>query len=104
MLPSQNRLNLAHKDKKEKSIKVQDKDFIVVYTKKPGGFKAAVIVSKKVAKLAVDRNRIRRITTSALGEINNLNGDLVVIVKENIKEEKSTNIKIQLEELINKIK
>lgn len=104
MLPSKNRLNLAHYDQKGKGVKVQDVDFVLVHSNKLGDLKAAVIVSKKVAKLAVDRNRIRRITTSALSKINKLNGELVVIVKNNINTENSTKIKKQLENLIKKIK
>ena len=104
MLPSYSRLNLAHTDKSEKGFRVRDKDFVLVYTKTPGKLKAAVIVSKKVARLAVDRNRIRRITTTALGQIGNLEGEIIVIVKNNIKKEKSTEIKAKLIKLIEKIK
>lgn len=102
MLPSYNRLNLTRKEKH--GFRVQDKDFILVQTKKTGIFKAAVVVSKKIAKLAVDRNRIRRITTSALRLIEKPAGEWVIIVKENIKAKKSTNIKTQLKDLFNKFK
>lgn len=104
MLPSYSRLNLAHTDQSEKSIKVSDKNLVLVYRENPGKFKAAAIVSKKVAKLAVDRNRIKRIIIEAIGEISMLEGEYIVIAKNNIKEEKSTNIKTQLENLIKKIK
>lgn len=103
MLPSRNRLNLAHTDKKI-GIRLNDKELTLVYTKKPGKLKAAVIVSKKVAKLAVDRNRIRRTITEALSAIDSLEGEIVVIAKKNIKSAKSTIIKARLVDLINKIK
>jgi len=76
----------------------------LVYRDKPGKFRAAAIISKKIAKLAVDRNRIRRIIMEAIGQIENLKGEYIIIAKNNIKGEKSQNIKVQLENLINKIK
>ncbi len=68
--------------------------------------KPRIVISKKVARLAVDRNRIKRLFREALKEINkeiNLEGQgITVIIKKNIAESKKDQIKKDIEKLLNK--
>ena len=62
-----------------------------------------MVVSKKVAPKAVDRNRIRRLFMEAARKIQ-LTGELVIIVKENIKDLKMHQVEKLLIEKIRKVK
>ena len=53
--------------------------FSIVYTKGVGG--CAIVVSKKIEKLAVNRNKTRRRIFSILGSITHTNQNYVVFVK-----------------------
>lgn len=62
-----------------------------------------VVISKKVAPKAVDRNRIKRLFMEAARKIQ-LKGELVIIVKENIKDFKMHQVEKLLIEKIRKVK
>lgn len=64
--------------------------------------KPKIVISKKVAKLAVDRNRIKRLFREALKEINLEGQAITVIIKKNIAESKKDQIKKDIEKLTNK--
>ncbi|MCR4324699.1 MAG: ribonuclease P protein component [Candidatus Curtissbacteria bacterium] len=101
MLPSKNRLKLPFGKKLNSSVtKRANNDFTIVLHKNQEVFKAAVVVSKKTAKKAVDRNRIRRITTEAIKELGLKNCELTVIVKNNISEQKTEKVKEALKDLL----
>ena len=75
-----------------------------IFRKEPKIFKTAIIITKKVAPRAVDRNRIRRIISEALREkIGKTEDELVVIVKKNIAHFKKQEVSTIIERLINKL-
>lgn len=76
-----------------------NRDLIVKPQKKEAKQKLTVVVSKKVAKKAVDRNRIRRIIKEAVRQLNYRKG-LVIIVKNNIADLKTQEITRKLTQLI----
>lgn len=102
MLPKKNRLNLSKKgDDKFKGSKIFGEDFNFIY-KKSNYFKAAIVISKKVAPRAVDRNRIKRIISEALrGQ--KLKGELIIFVKKNISNFKKQEIDDKIQRIIGKI-
>lgn len=51
-----------------------------------------IVVSKNVAKRAVDRNRIKRITKEALRKVGTLEKNVIVIVKNNIADKKTEDV------------
>ena len=59
-----------------------------------------VVVSKKITKKAVQRNRIRRIVKEALRSIGFEESKLVIIVKKNIANLKTNQVKKELADLI----
>ena len=69
-------------------------------------FKTAIVVSKKVAAKAVERNRTRRIVAQSirtnLDDIN-FEGELVIIVKKNLSELKTPQITKLMLNLIHKL-
>lgn len=73
--------------------------FKVLYQKSKDG-KPKVVVSKKVAKRAVDRNRIRRITKEALR--GKTNEGLKIIVRNNIANLKTREVEERLKKILNK--
>jgi len=77
--------------------------FSVIFKKNLPFSKIKVVVSKKVAPKAVDRNRIRRLFMEAARKIQ-LTGELVIIVKENIKDLKMHQVEKLLIEKIRKVK
>ena len=64
--------------------------------------KAAVVVSKNVAKKAVDRNRIKRIIREAQRKVNLPVSNYTVIVKKNIADLKTDQVKELLIKHLNK--
>ena len=105
MLPAKNRLKLTFKVP-FKGRRLTSEEFIAVANKKKGVFKSAVVISKKVAAKAVDRNRIRRLVTESirtnLGDIK-FEGELIVIVKKNIANLKKHQVEQKVLELIAKL-
>ncbi|MEK9147112.1 MAG: ribonuclease P protein component [Patescibacteria group bacterium] len=64
------------------------------------GVKNTIAVSKNVAKKAVDRNRIKRITREAARQIANMPTGYTVIIRKNIAGLKTPQIKEMLEKLL----
>lgn len=103
MLPAKNRLKLSKRNHGKFASKITGPDFIVRYKKAKGPFKAAVVVPKAAAKKAVDRNRIKRIITEALRQTPKEDISIIVIVKKNIANLKTQEVKIKLTDLLGKI-
>lgn len=102
MLPKKNRINLrTQKQKGSFKAIISTEDLTVRYRQSPI-IKGAVVVSKAVAKKAVDRNRARRIILEALRE-RNLKGEFIFIVKKNIKDYKKQNINDVLEKISRRV-
>lgn len=75
------------------------KNFVVKFPKTPTR-NETIIVSKAVARRAVDRNRIKRITKAALRELVGHQAGLVVIVKNNVASFKSQDIYNELKKIL----
>jgi len=107
MLPSKNRLSLSI-DKQDllKGKRVAGGQFQIIGKKHQGILKIATVVSKKVAKRAVDRNRIKRIISEAirpnLGSIG-FEGTIIIIVRQNLAQFKSAEIGGILMKLISQL-
>lgn len=65
---------------------------IVIY-KLEGKGKPVIVISKKIAPLAVDRNRIKRLIKEALRQMEYKNNRLKIIVKKNFSGAKMTQVK-----------
>ncbi|MBI2012693.1 ribonuclease P protein component, partial [Candidatus Curtissbacteria bacterium] len=79
--------------------RVANADFVLNFKKQPH-FKAAVIVGRRVARRAVDRNRIKRLVFEALRDIATINGELKVSVQKNIAHFKKQEVQKSLGEMI----
>jgi len=60
------------------------------------GEKLTIVVSKKVAPLAVDRNRVKRLIKEALRQMAMDSSSLKIIVKKNIADAKMAQVKDEL--------
>ena len=89
------------KDPKAKST--SDHDLTLIYRDGGEDLKKTLVIAKKVAPLAVDRNRIRRLFAEA-ARGKNLTGEMVVVVKRNIAHLKSGQLKARLDKLLIKLK
>jgi len=103
MLPSKNRLKLKRGHTRKFTAKVESTDFVIKIGGNRDYFRAAVVVSKDTAKKAVDRNRIRRLLTTALKKLETKNLEMVVIVKKNIAGQKEAEVRKNLGSLLKKI-
>ena len=106
MLPAKNRLNLSHEFKNRFSgaKRASSEEFLLIANRKQAGFKLAVVISKKVAPKAVDRNRAKRIVSEALKGQAVFFGELLVIVNKNIARLKTEEVYKKLSSLILKLK
>lgn len=103
MLPPKNRLNLSRIPKREfKGKQVSNEEFFLI-GKKADNFKAGISISKKVAKRAVDRNRIKRLISEGLRNQRVPPRQVLVIVRKNISDLKMSDVKIKLENLLKKL-
>lgn len=103
MLPQKKRLNISTFNLRKQEIKrVEDENFSLFY-RDDKNFRCAVVVTKKVANTAVDRNRIRRLITEAVQDLK-LEGEYLFKVKKNIANQKRDNVYILLQKLMSKIK
>lgn len=100
MLPKKDRINLSAR-KRWDGRKVGTDLFNVIY-KDSTSTKCAVVVSKSIAKRAVDRNGIKRKIMEATREINQ-KGEYIFIVKKNINEYKKQEILSAINNAIKKI-
>ena len=78
---------------------MQSANFVLKFKRTPN-HRPTIIVSKAVAKRAVDRNRIRRITKEALRKIKNTDSRLVIIIKNNIADLKPQQVQKELETML----
>lgn len=102
MLPAKYRLQKFSNLKTVRRSQNQKFELILKAGSEP---KLGVVVSKKVAKKAVDRNRIKRMIHEALKEkIVNLGSPLIIILKANLASQKMPEIKKDLETLLKKLK
>lgn len=106
MLPAQNRLKISHEFKNRFSgtKRASSEEFLLIAKRKQAGFKLAVIISKKVAPKAVDRNRAKRIVSEALRGQSVFFGELLVIVNKNIAGLKTEEVYKKLSPLLAKLK
>lgn len=95
-------LALQSKSLEQKVAKIWGGDFTLVVKKGTLKTKSTIVVSKKVAKLAVDRNRIKRLFKEALRSLNYQDQDLTIIVQKNIAGQKMDQVKGALKKLIEK--
>lgn len=77
-------------------------DFIVKIRKDAKRTGLVVVISKKVAKLAVDRNRIKRLFREALRSLNFKDWEIRIVVKKNISEYKMHEVQKALEKWLKK--
>lgn len=104
MLSPRNRLNLSKITSREfKGKKVSDEEFFLIGKEGVDNFKVGISVSKKVAKKAVDRNRIKRLIAESLRNQKIFAGDLLVIARKNISDLKMNDVKIKLENMLKKL-
>lgn len=104
MLSKKNRLNLSAFKVDKDAKKVSSEYFLISLNKKENTLRAGVVVSKKVASRAVDRNRIKRIVTESLKGQSSMEGDIRIIVRKNISNLKMTEVKTLIEMLLQKLK
>lgn len=106
MLPSKNRLKLSFSknNKTWQGQRLTSGEIQLVVNPKKNTFKVATIVSKKVAPKAVDRNRIKRLVSQAMGEDQSFQAEVIVIVKKNIASLKKNQVKAKLTGLLQKLK
>lgn len=103
MLPVKNRLpQTIIRERFDK--RVSDSVFTLLFNKmaRPS-LQAAVIVTKRTAPRAVDRNRIRRLVTESLKDKLNLGGNLKILVKTNIANLKKDAVESKLTDLLKKL-
>ena len=77
--------------------KISSQDFALYF--KELGAKIDIIVTKKVAPRAVDRNRIKRLIKEALQHLNSKNG-LKIIVRRNIAGLKEQEVQSKIAQLL----
>ncbi len=63
-----------------------------------------MVVTKKVAPRAVDRNRIKRLVFESLRKLDMLEGELVVVVKKNLAKLKMQEIQLKLKREISRLR
>lgn len=76
--------------------------FTILCKKVTKTVKPRIVISKKIARLAVDRNRIKRLFREALTSINIEGQAVTVIIKKNIAESKKGQIVKDIENLLKK--
>ena len=92
---------------KTKSFPIQktiSKDLVLFFKKKPGALMLTIVVTKKIAPRAVDRNRRKRLVKEAFREFTQLEGEIKIIVQSNMSGLKLDGLLKKLEPLLEKIK
>lgn len=86
MLAKKNRLSAAEIEyAKTNGLKRNSNNFTLLYSQTELDPKFAIVVSKKVSKKAVDRNKIKRIVREAIkANINKLKGNYLIIARPNV--------------------
>ncbi|OGD87504.1 hypothetical protein A2870_04105 [Candidatus Curtissbacteria bacterium RIFCSPHIGHO2_01_FULL_41_11] len=77
------------------------KNFLIKFPKSKTR-NVTIVVKKAIAKNAVDRNRIKRITREALKKIGDLETGIVLIPKNNIAKLKTQEVYEELRKIIKK--
>lgn len=104
MLPSKNRLVLNNNNKKQLKQRITSYEFTLLFNKKRENvLKAAIVVSKKVAPLAVDRNKIKRIITESLKDKLEIGIETIIKANINVANLKKNEIAEKIEKLFKKI-
>lgn len=110
MLPRKHRLNLSSHTSFTKDARRLFSPEFQIATKGSGGsgaiFEVAISVSKKVAKKAVDRNRIRRLVSESLRKnIDNIKfkGKVHIVVKKDVSNLHQTEVQHMVLKLFNKL-
>jgi ribonuclease P protein component len=88
--------------KTQKAFSVND--FLILFKKTDKIQNPRIVISKKVAKLAVDRNRVKRLFREALKKFDFGQDQITVIVKNNIADYKMSQVKEELEKMTKKLK
>lgn len=101
MLPKKNRLDLSQNKGQKRQIgkRVANEELGLTF-RDTGALKAAIVVSKKVAPLAVERNRIKRLLSESIRKQDIVCGDLLVVVKKNISKLGQKQVGEKLEKLL----
>ena len=84
--------------------KLEGVEFEIFFEK--GGFpaKVGIVVSQRIAKKAVARNRIKRIVAESLkDEIGKIGGKMLIIVKKDISSLKTGDIKEKISRILQKL-
>lgn len=84
-------------------ISSSSEEFTIIAKGKLESFRHIVTVSKKVAKKAVERNRIKRLILESLRQRDDLSSRFQIIVKKNISGLKMLEVKEKIEKLIKKL-
>ena len=98
MLPAKNRAPrslFAELRAKDRNVKrLESADFDILFKKDGSPAKAGVVISKRIAKKAVLRNRIKRTVNEAIREeLGQLGGQVLIIVKRDISGLKVARVK-----------
>lgn len=105
MLPKKNRLNLSQsQNRKRLTGKRIASEALSLTFKATDKLKVAIVVSKKVAPLAVDRNRIKRLLSESIQNQDIVSGDLLIVVKTNISKLGQKVVSEKLERLLLELK
>lgn len=95
---------LSQKIKSFPTQKVISEDLVLIFKKNPGAYKLTIIITKKIAPRAVDRNRIKRLLKEALRQLNRPQGEVKIIAKSNMSGLKMEDVLKKLEPLFTRIK
>ena len=89
----------------QKPRQVIGEDFDLLLKEKIIGSGVGIVITKKVAPRAVDRNRIKRLIRESVREVEDkLDGDIVVVVKKNFAGYKKEQVASKINEIVAKIK
>ena len=108
MLPAKNRAprslftTLRVKDRNVKRL--ESGEFEVFFKKDGPLAKVGIVVSKKIAKKAVLRNRMKRVISEAIrGELDQLDGQILIIVKSDVSGLKAAQVKEKILAIFQKL-
>ena len=89
----------------QKPRRVIGEDFDLLLKEKIIGSGIGIVITKKVAPRAVDRNRIKRLIRESIREVEGkLDGNIVVVVKKNFAGYKKERVIAKINEVIAKLK
>ena len=108
MLPAKNRAPrslFAELRAKDRNVKrLESADFEILFKKDGFPAKVGIAVSKRIAKKAVLRNRIKRIVAEAIkDELDQIGGQLLIVVKSDISMLKTDDVKKKIFGVLEKL-